>query len=87
MMTNNIDDCTKTADNFKPVIQKAEHSEVCEHYNNCECFKLGIAKGKQQEQKEEIEYIQWLLEHRWKGYTIEFIFINLQAKLDKLKAQ
>ena len=43
--------------------------------------------GKQQEQKEEIEYIEWLLEHKGKGYTREFYENNLQAKLDKLKQQ
>jgi len=37
--------------------------------------------GKQQEQKEEIEYIEWLLEHKGKGYTREFY------ELDKLKQQ
>jgi hypothetical protein len=35
---------------------------------------------------DEIDYLEWLLEHKGKGYTKEFYENNIEARINKLKS-
>ena len=42
-------------------------------------------QGRKEVIEDELEYLEWVLEHKNRGYTKEFYENNLQARLNKIK--
>jgi hypothetical protein len=61
----------------KQSVEDIKQNQLADHFQ----------AGRKEALQKEIEYILWLLEHKGKGYTIEFYESNLEERLNKLRCK